>query len=80
MDFNSIIAQLFKRFQTLSPKVWAIIVFLLGLIKYGLESGYAQGLFAWVGEAGTQTVLGWVTWFLTAVVGYSFAASSKTSD
>ena len=71
MDLNAIIAALFKKFQSMSPKVWAIIVFILGLVKYGLESGFAQGLFAWVGEAGIQQVLGWITWFLTAIVGYA---------
>ena len=79
MDFNTIIASLFKRFQSLSPRLWAIIIFSLGLIKYALESGFAQGLFGWVSENGTQQVLGWITWFLTAVVGYAFV-SPKTSE
>lgn len=77
MDFNTIIANLFRRFQSLSPKLWTLVIFILGLIKYALESGSAQGLFTWVQNAGVQQVLGWITWFLTAIAGYTF---SKKED
>jgi hypothetical protein len=64
---DKILALFIDAFKAKSPKVWAIIAFVLMTVQYGITQGNLFGVFPIEGVM--KEVAYWLNWFITMMVG-----------
>jgi aromatic ring hydroxylase len=64
---NKILALFLDRFKAASPRVWALIVFILVVVKYTVEQGNIYGFIPIDGQM--QQVADWLTYVIALLIG-----------